>query len=220
MFLDDFNLILFEENKNMYFYQQNLIKKYIDSKDVNIIIQIAVLISTSPVADYIEAINILKKLSLVTNNINVCILGSYLMNEYVFDEENYFITMLDKFLNSSISQNNKSIVYYLLGKHFKKISQIEKSIYCFKKSIEYNSKSVNNWLELSELLPQYKKDYYNIAKSNVKYVLSDNDLSEKTLDYFTSFDNFVEEYILGVRLTEPIYNFYFVENNTGDDAEH
>lgn len=209
MFFDGFNLISINENKSMYLHQQNLIEKYLNTNDENIIIQIAILISLSPIADYIEAINILKKLSLVTDNINVYILGSYLIDEYVFDEENYFLDFLINSLNCAISKKNKGIVYYLIGKHLKKVSQKEKAVYYFKKSIECDSKCVNSCLELSRLLPECEQKYSDMAKSNVECILSKNFLSKQTLEYFTSFDNFVEEFILGIKLPEPIYEIYF-----------
>lgn len=218
VFFSGFNLISIKEDKNMYLHQQNLIKKYMDTNDENLIIEIAILISLPPVADHIEAINILKKLSLNTNNINVYFLGSYLMNEYVFDEDNCFLVFLFDSLNRLTSEKNKSIACYLIGKHFKKVKEKEKAIFYFKKSIEYNSECVNSYLELSELLWfQCGQKYKDIAKSNVKYILSEKRLSNMPLEYFTSFDNFVEEYILGITLTESVYSFHFDnQNNTGD----
>ena len=210
MFLDDFSLISSNESKNLYLYQQRLIKNYIDTNDENIILQIAILLSLPPIADYLETIKILKKLSLRTDNLNVFILGAYFMSEYIFGEENYFVSKLSGSLKSIENNKDKSIAYYLIGKDLKKKNHKEESLIWFKKSIEYGPEYVNNYLELSELLSlQDKEKFIDIAKSNVKCVLSEKEISKMTIKDFCSFDNFVDEFILGVKLTEPVYESYF-----------
>lgn len=210
MFLDDFNMISFNESKNLYLYQQHLIKNYIDTNDEIIILQIAILLSLPPIADHLETIKILKKLSLSTNNLNVFILGAYFMSEYIFDEENYFVTTLSGSLESIENNKDKSIAYYLIGKDLKKKNHKEESLIWFKKSIEYGPEYVNNYLELSELLSSKdKQKFIDIAKSNVKCVLSEKAVSKMTIEEICSFDNFVDEFILGIKLTEPVYKSYF-----------
>lgn len=210
MFLDDFNMISFDESKNLYLYQQHLIKNYVDTNDENIILQIAILLSLPPIADYPEAIKILKKLSLSTGNLNVLILGAYFMSEYVFDEENCFVSALLGSLEGIENSKDKSIACYLIGKDLKKKNHKEESLIWFKRSIEYGSEYVNNYLELAELLPpQDRQKFVDIAKSNVKCVLSEKAITKMTIEDFCSFDNFVDEFILGVKLTEPVYESYF-----------
>ncbi len=210
MFLDGFNMISFNESKDLYLYQQHLIKNYIDTNDENIILQIAILLSLPPIADYPETIKILKKLSLSTDNLNAFILGAYFMNEYMFDEENCFVSALSGSLESIESNKDKSIACYLIGKDLKKKNHKEESLSWFKKSIEYGPEYVNNYLELSELLSsQDRQKLIDIAKSNVKCVLSKKEISKMTIEELCSFDNFVDEFILGIRLTEPVYEAYF-----------
>lgn len=210
MFLDGFNMISFNESKDLYLYQQHLIKNYIDTNDENIILQIAILLSLPPIADYPETIKILKKLSLSTDNLSAFILGAYFMSEYMFDEENCFVSALSGYLESIESNKDKSIACYLIGKDLKKKNHKEESLSWFKKSIEYGPEYVNNYLELSELLSsQDRQKLIDIAKSNVKCVLSKKEISKMTIEELCSFDNFVDEFILGIRLTEPVYEAYF-----------
>ena len=217
MFLDDFHMISFDENKELYRYQRQLVTNYIDTNDENIILQIAILLTLPPVADYLEAIKLLKRVSLSTNNISAFILGAYFMSEYISDEENYFITILVDSLESIKNNKDKSIAYYLIGKDLKKKNRGEESLIWFEKSIEYGPEYVNNYLELSELSSyKDKQQLIDTAKANVRCVLSEKAASEMTVEEICSFDNFVDEFILGIKLTEPVYESYFCSAGEGD----
>lgn len=158
----------------------------------------------SPIEDYFLAINLLTKNYLKFRDIRLAILGAYLSSTWLNFKKNSFLEPLDEHLATADNQN-KAIIYYLHAydmyiKYDKKYP-LEYSDY-LQKSIFYSKRFVNNYVRLSEI--SNKREACALlerAIANVETVWNEEQLKKAPIDTFLKYDNFVNEFILGVDIS-------------------
>lgn len=158
----------------------------------------------SPIEDYFLAIDLLTENYPKSKDIRMAILGSYLSSTWLNFKKNSFLEILDEHLLDADNQN-KAIIYYLHAydiyiKSDKKYP-CEYSDY-LRKSIYYSKRFVYNYVRLSEVTNKREAlELINQAVSNVETVWSEEQLKKIPVDVFLNYDNFIDEFILGVDIS-------------------
>lgn len=158
----------------------------------------------SPIEDYFLAIDLLTENYFKSRDIRLAILGAYLSSTWLNFKENSFLELLDQHLDDADNQN-KAIICYLHaydmyikcdGKY-----PIEYSGY-LQKSISYSKRFVYNYVRLSEVTDKRKaRVLLDQAISNVETVWNEEQLKNAPITIFLEYDNFVDEFILGVDIS-------------------
>lgn len=220
MDISKFNLITESECSRLYYQQKKLINEFYETKDYTYLVRIAILLTLSPICDYLECIKILKELCKRYYDINVYIIGAYIMNEWFIGEDNYFIEVLKEHLIKTNDTETLAIIYYLIGKSFEKNNSniIAKKYY--EKSIEFSPALVNNYVALSKLVETNEKNkLLEIAKKNVVKIITEYEIDNISLDELCNERMFIQEYIMGINITECVFNVVFENQSlskTGD----
>ena len=162
-----------------------------------------------PIEDYYLAIKLLKENYPRYKDLRFAILGSYLSSTWIAD--NTFLDSLDDHLNDADDQG-KSIIYYLHAydmytKCNRKFS--EEYLSYLRKSVSYSKRFVNNYVRLSEVSGRKEaRALIERAISNVETVWTEEELKKASnilSSYVLSYDSFIDEFILGVNMTESNY---------------
>lgn len=205
-----YNMISEIEDNELYCYQHFLMDDYLRNKDISSILNISILLTHPLIGDYYESVRILKSAFDESKSIKIAILGAYLMNEWIFDESNYFIGYLAEYINTLKDNKLKSIIFYLIGLDDVKHDYRNKARESFDKSIEFGPEYVCNYLQKASFSNlQERENLLAIAKNNVVKIFTESECSKISLCEYCDFDNYINEYILGITLTEALYNFYF-----------
>lgn len=168
----------------------------------------------SPVGDYINAISIIKDNIKLTNNYNLYFVGAYLSLE-LFVKSNYFLDELNRIVDS-LETKDKAIVFYLnacylscFDKNYKTSKDYKEALL---KSIANSNDIpfVNNYIDLSKISDGKKEiDCLIKALSNVVCVETEEILGKKPIEYWLSSEKYINEFILGNELSEPVYRHMF-----------
>ena len=158
----------------------------------------------SPIEDYFLAIELLTEKYPESKDIRMAILGAYLSSTWLNFKENSFLELLDEHLAEADDQN-KAIICYLHaydiyikcdGKY-----PLEYSDY-LRKSISYSKRFVYNYVRLSEItVGMEARELLDLAISNVETVWNEEQLKKAPIDIFLKYDNFIDEFILGVDIS-------------------
>lgn len=158
----------------------------------------------SPIEDYFLAIDLLTKNYFKCRDIRLAILGAYLSSTWLNFKENSFLELLDEHLAEADNQN-KAIICYLHaydmyikcdGKYPREYSGY------LQKSISYSKRFVYNYVRLSEVTDRKEaRALLDQAISNVETVWNEEQLRKAPIAIFLEYDNFVDEFILGVDIS-------------------
>lgn len=158
----------------------------------------------SPIEDYFLAIDLLTENYFKNKDIRLAIIGAYLSSTWLNFKENSFLELLDEHLAEAANQN-KAIIYYLHaydmyikcdGKYPREYSGY------LQKSISYSKRFVYNYVRLSEVTDRREaRALLDQAISNVETVWNEEQLKKAPITIFLEYDNFVNEFILGVDIS-------------------
>ena len=195
------------------------LKKNIQNS-VEALIQYILFEMQSPIEDYYLAIDLLTENYCKSRDIRLAILGAFLSSTWLNFKENGFLELLDEHLASADHQN-KAIIYYLhaydmyikcAGKYPRK--NLRKYSDYLKKSISYSKRFVYNYVRLSEVTNKRKaRELLDQAISNVETVWSEEQLKKAPKAMFRGYDNFVNEFILGIDISIFEYKDLIAKRN-------
>lgn len=158
----------------------------------------------SPIEDYFLAIDLLTENYSKSRDIHLAVLGAYLSSTWLSFRRNSFLELLDEHLSETDNQN-KAIIYYLHaydmymkcdGKYPREYSDY------LKKSISYSKRFVYNYVRLSEVVDRREAcTLLDQAISNIETVRDEEQIKRIPITTFLQYDNFVDEFILGVDIS-------------------
>lgn len=164
----------------------------------------------SPIEDYPNAVNIICDNLDLLENLNLLYVATYLNSEYCLGHND----LLDKLKSrlNAVDDKNKSIIYFLEAydiicndKNWKKNKRCVGNL---SKSIELSSDfsfSKNRFYMAQCVKRSLAKDYAIQALKNVRIRYDKESLHGLGEDYWLSSQNFIDEFILGVSISEVLY---------------
>lgn len=170
----------------------------------------------SPIEDYLNAIEIIRKNSNLIEGLNLYYIAAYLSAACRL-ESNDFLERLNSIINA-VEDKDKSIIYYLNAyqiacseKNWRECENYRSNLL---KSIEYskNNNFANNRFDLADISEEKEAQRY-LAEAivNVEKVETEETLHNKTIDYWLSSQQFVDEFILGTDISHEVYIHKFGE---------
>ena len=215
--LAKYNLINPRESESLYQEQSMLLNRLYEENDSEVLLKISILITLPPIADYGEAIKLLKAGYQDTNNMKFVIIGSYLSSTWEPYKNNTFVDFLNLLL-CKVSDDEKAIVYYLKAydilRHNEAATDCHEYENLLKKSIQLSDKNVYPYYYLAQISEKEKsKELLRKALSNVKKVYSEEECKEVKISNLLSYRSFLDEHILGVTLSQP--NFEMLQDLIG-----
>lgn len=168
-----------------------------------------ILFEMSPlIEDYYLVIELLEDKYSEIYDVRLAIIGSYLSSTWLGFKENVFLKKLED-LKEYCSEQDKAIVCYLHAYdiYVKNDRNFPPQYVSYlKKSISYSNRFVYNYVRLSEVSQGKKaQTLLKQAISNIEKVWSEDELHEIPKDYIGTYDDFVNEYILGVDISKNEY---------------
>lgn len=164
----------------------------------------------TPIEDYINAIDIIKRNSNLIEGIDLYYVAAYLCAEWI-SGANEFLERLNSIIHM-VEDKDKAIIYYLNAhaiscseENWRKCDKYRDNLV---KSIDYstNYKFVNNRLGLSAIsVGEEERNYLKEAIANVEKIETKETLMSKTIDYWLSSQRFIDEFILGTHLSQEVY---------------
>lgn len=209
--LNQFKLIRYEESETMYKYQTLLLNQITEKTITNMVLKITLLQTLPPVADFHEAIKILKAYYKENKDIRVWILGYFLSSQWENYKKNEFLLDAEVVLNNANTNQQKAIIYYLMSFDIFMRSAVseerEKYIELLNRSVQLSEKFTYNYYKLAEVSERKRaKELMEKAMSCVERVLNEDECKKLTLDDFTSYEFFLNENILGIDLSDSNYS--------------
>lgn len=157
----------------------------------------------SPIEDYFLAIELLKENYFKSKDLRLAILGAYLSSTWLNFEENVFLAPLDEHLAEADNQN-KAIIYYLhaYDMYIKYDGNYPREYSDYlQKSVSFSKRFVYNYVRLSEVTSgKEARVLMERAISNVETVRDEEQLKKEPRT-IPKYDDFVDEFILGVDIT-------------------
>lgn len=162
----------------------------------------------SPIEDYFLAIDLLTENYSKSRDVRLAVLGAYLSSTWLNFKENNFLKLLDEQLAIADNQN-KAIIYYLhaYDMYIKYDGKYPQEYYRYlRKSISYSKRFVYNYVRLSEVTDRREACLLlDQAISNVENVWNEEQAKMEPIDIFLKYDNYIDEFILGVDISEFEY---------------
>lgn len=195
---------------------QELQREFMERKDYYSLERYVMSEIMSPISDYMNAIDIIRKNDSLCEGLNLYYIAAYLCSEW-FPGGNDFLEKLDDMINM-VAERDKAIIYYLKAhdisctvKNWRENEDYRlnllKSIECSK-----GTNFVNNRCDLAEVLGSKEAlSYLKEAAINVEKVETEEDIHAKTIDYWLSSQWFIDEFILGTDLSQEVYTYKFSE---------
>lgn len=202
-----FKLVTKSESKELFSFQSNLLQGINESNFIEITLQVAILMTLPPVADYNEAIKILKAFSIENEDIRIFIFGSFLSSTWENHKENDFISKLNSYIDIADNEQ-KAIINYLNAYDIFMHDNNSNDQNVYKdwlvKSIKPDVKFVYNYYRLAQVSEKKKaKELLEKAFSNIEKVYSDEECKGLKIGDFISIDAYLKEHILGIELSQP-----------------
>ena len=170
----------------------------------------------SPIEDFYNAINIIRRNINFNEGLNLYYIAAYLSAELLL-ESNDFLEKLNSMINV-VKDNDKAIIYYLNAYSISCSMENWRNNENYKcnllKSIEHskNINFVNNRFDVAKIFEGKEAEHYLAeALTNVEIVETKETLKTKTIDYWLSSQRFVDEFILGTHLSQEVYLYKFGE---------
>jgi hypothetical protein len=215
--ISEFELIKLNENKELYNYQCNLINRRYKMDLTDFVLELALLQTMIPIADYYVAIGILKSYYQKNNDVRIGILGAFLSSVWESFKKNDFLPVLESSLSKLNDYQQKSIIYYLLAYDMIKHSEIKtkESIYAnlLTKSINLSKEFVYNYYYLAQISDKLTaKKLMLKAFTQIKKIYNESDCKKIELNKLVTYDFFLKEAILGIEPSisnfETLIEFY------------
>lgn len=199
-------LISFQESKELYNKQSELVKNFSNSGMLADLIRISLLQTISPICDYSAATDIM--VANMSDDFDFLIIGAYFSaSKY---ECNYDV-FLEKLNVQFFDYNNfqKSIVKYLCA-----LQEYNKGLTGYETALL----NVNESLELCD---DYPSNYYlrflishdlidlTSAQKRVKTILLDKDIDKLSIDDMINPHKFIDEHILMNMMSESLFKSIF-----------
>ncbi len=162
----------------------------------------------APIEDYFLVIDLLKEEYSKKEDIRIAILVSYLSSTWLGFQENEFLIYLDKHLVEADDQN-KAIIYYLMAYDIYIRCDTkypsEYSTY-LRESVAHSKRFVKNYIRLSEVTNRKEaRKLLDQAISNVENIWDEEKLTDISADSIPTYDDFINEFILGVDISKSEY---------------
>lgn len=168
----------------------------------------------SPIEDYFNAIDIIKRNSHLNEGLNLIYIAAYLCAEWM-PESREFIEKLNNMIDM-VEDKDKAIIYYLnayyLSCSIKDWKKCEKYRNNLINSIEYSKDIyfVNNRFALANISEgKQALKYLKEASANVEKVETKDTLKTKSINYWLSSQRFINEFILGTHMSKEVYVYKF-----------
>ena len=203
---DNLNLISYQESKELYNKQTNLLKAFSESGTSEALLRIVLLQTLTPICDTAAATEIMAEN--MRNDYDFLVIGAYFSAENYECCHNIFLNkLLTQF--SDLSDFQKSTVKYLcaLQEYNKRQNDYSVALSNIDESIELcGDYSANFYLRylISNDFEDFKK-----AKENIKNIFSDEDISRMTIDDMINPYNFIDEHILMKTMAESSFKAIF-----------
>lgn len=189
---------------------KQLQKKFNEEKNYHTLERYVMSELLSPIEDYINAIDIIKRNSSLNEGLNLYFIAAYLCAEWM-PESNEFMEKLNSMIDI-VDDKEKAIIYYLNAYYvscfMENWKKSKKYRFYLIKSIEYskNIHFVNNRFDLASI-SQGKEalNYLKEAIQNVEKVETIETLKNKSVNYWLSSQRFIDEFILGTHLSQEVY---------------
>lgn len=170
----------------------------------------------SPIEDYLNAIDLIRKHSNLVKGLNLYYIAAYLCAEWRL-ESNDFLKSLNRIIDS-VEDADKAIIYYINAYQISCSEENWRECESYRvnliKSIEYSKYSnfVNNRYDLACISKAKEAQFYlEEAIANVKEVATEESLIDKTIDFWLSSQRFIDEFILGTDISYAVYMHKFDE---------
>ena len=162
-----------------------------------------------PIEDYYLVIELLEENYSGINDVRLAIIGAYLVSTFLSFKDNIFLQKLYD-LKEMCSEQEKAIIYYLHAYdiYMKNDGKFSSNYVSFlQKSIMYSKRFVYNYIRLSEVYQMKEaKKLLEKAIENVENIWDENNLSNISEDRRLKYDDFVNEFILGVDISKNEYD--------------
>lgn len=195
--------------------------KYEESKAIDVLEKYVVSETISPIADYKNAIEIIRANYCCQVNSTLLIIGAYLASEWS-EGHNELLEILNK-MYGYLPQKEKMIVHFLNAHHLRFRDPMYKCNPNYKmhllKSLNGDTPFATNRRYLAELYAGDKaKEMYTEAMSNVVKVHSKSELEQMTIVQLVEPEAFINEHILGTHISYINYEILCDEaKNLGED---
>lgn len=197
---------------------QELQREFMERKDYYSLERYVMSEIMSPISDYMNAIDIIRKNDNLCEGLNLYYIATYLCSEWL-PGNNDFLEKLDDMINI-VGERDKAIIYYLKAHNIsctvKNWRENENYRLNLLKSIEYSKdiNFVNNRCDLAKVLGSKEAlSYLNEAATKVEKVETEEEIHSKTIDYWLSSQSFIDEFILGTDLSQEVYTYKFSSTN-------
>jgi len=168
-----------------------------------------------PIADYENAVKIIKMNCCLQMSGELLIIGAYLAIKWTYSR-NELLEVLN-LMYDYFPDRDKAIINYLNAlqiytrdKRYKKNNAYWDEL---SKSIAFNTPFVYNRCKMAEIVDRNTaQKYYKDALENVKTVLTEQEIMQLPFEYFLNPQSFIEEHILGTDLSYE--NYDAIEKNT------
>lgn len=164
----------------------------------------------SPIEDYCNAIEVIKRNCDLIEGLNLYYIAAYLNSEWKMGA-NDFLQKLNNELDK-VEDRDSAIIYYLNAyniscteDNWRKCKEYKINLL---KSIQYSKDIgfVNNRYDLAMVsINEEAERYLQEALQNVKNVDEEETINNRTIDYWLSSERFIDEFILGIDLSREVY---------------
>lgn len=198
---EEFDLIRPYENDNGYYdYQKQLLNDI--ENDPEKILELAILQTLSPIGNYEVATEILKYTQDIFDDKRVSLIGFYISVIW-YGKPSVFIDKMMFFYRVS-NEEYRSMVEYLLALQAYYEHDNNKMIQLLKQSITTYHGHVNNFLLLAKYVDKRDSIYYiNKARNNI---ISNDNKTNETTEYFTDPNNYIGEFISGCLMSKETFD--------------
>lgn len=203
--LSKFHLITPDDDAKLYKTQCEVLSN-INGNPSEALLQVAILLTLSPVCDYRESIKILNACCDDTGDIRFVIIGAWLSSEWESHKPNVFLEMLNEAIPMA-NEHDKAVIYYLNAYDILKREQGQESK---DRCASLLSQSIRH--------QQDEKFFYNhyylarvsetdtakmLLEKSMPYIhiVSDEECLKQKPSDLISYDSFIDEHILGISMT-------------------
>lgn len=188
-------------------YNELLKNEYEMRGDINTLIKYVISETLPPIADYENAIKIIRNNYKTAFNTTLLIIGCYLLSE-CFSEKNEMLCILNEII-PFLTKKEKAIVYYLNANHIRTRDNNYKSDGMYKmylqKSVEVNTPFVFNRVWLAEISPtETRQKLKSEAVRNIDKVYDFSKIEKLPISVFVEPNFFINEKILGTNISSEV----------------
>lgn len=194
-------------------YNEFLRQKFERTKTVEDLLKYVVSETLPPIADYDNAIKVIRENKVAYKNSTLLIIGAYLITEWTYDEENDLLNDLVE-MQDCLSDQELAIMHYLIANHLcgrQSCRQLTAHQHLLQ-SMKYKGPFVNNRLLCAGFFSAHHsvemmdRQMMREALENVVEIHDQKYLDSVTEVYFVEPQNFINEHILGTHISDSWYS--------------